>query len=298
MNDEIKTLPLFNQSYPHGSPAFINLIKMQVQQALDEDIGNGDLTALLIEETHQAEATIVSKDHAVLCGVDWVNTTFKKLDNNVKVDWLAKEADSIHPEQTLCKIKGSARALLSAERCALNFLQTLSAVATQTNQYAELIIGTGAKILDTRKTLPGLRLAQKYAVTVGGGYNQRLALYDAILIKENHISAAGSIAAALTKAQSLNTNASIQIEVESLDELKQSLDAGATNILLDDFTLDELKQAVKTNHILYQKQAILEASGNVELSTIQEISKTGVDYISSGALTHSVKALDYSLLIR
>ena len=291
--------PLFNQAYPRGSQAFIDLVNQNVALALAEDIGDGDLTASLIPALQQANATIISREDAVICGIDWVNACFKQLDSHINIKWLVNEGDKIAVDQLICEVSGNARALLTAERCALNFLQTLSAVATQTREYFDAITGTQAQILDTRKTLPGLRLAQKYAVTVGGGANQRLALYDGILIKENHIKAAGSIHAALSHAQNerknaKNKNLSIQIEVENLDELQQALDAGATSILLDNFTLADMREAVNINN----GRALLEASGNVNLETVRNIAETGVDRISIGSLTKNIRAIDLSMRIK
>ena len=286
--------PLFTQQYPHGSQAFNALVSANVALALEEDIGSGDLTAALIPSTQQAQATIISRENAVICGIDWVNACFKSLDKNIKILWRVIEGEKIASNQVLCEIAGNTRAILTAERCALNFLQTLSAVATQTREYVDAIAVTKAQILDTRKTLPGLRLAQKYAVTVGGGANQRLALYDGILIKENHIAAAGSIHAALEHASKLNKNASIQIEVENLDELQQALNAGATSILLDNFTISDMKNAVQLNN----GKALIEASGNVNLDTVLNIAKTGVDRISIGGLTKNIRAIDLSLRIK
>ncbi len=291
--------PLFTQQYPRGSEAFNALVNQNVSIALSEDIGSGDYTAMLIPASQQAVATIISRESAVICGIDWVNACFHQLDKNIKLKWLVVEGEKIAPNQLLCEISGNARALLSAERCALNFLQTLSAIATQTREYVEAIAGTKSQILDTRKTLPGLRLAQKYAVTVGGGANQRLALYDGILIKENHIAAAGSIHAALEHALKIDKNASnknisIQIEVENLDELQQALDAGATSILLDNFSIADMQEAV---HIT-NKRALLEASGNVNLSTVRKIAETGVDRISVGSLTKNIRAIDLSMRIK
>ena len=262
--------------------------------ALAEDIGTGDLTAALIPAAQQAQATIVSREKAIICGIDWVNACFKSLDENIDIKWRVNEGDKIASNQVLCEISGNARAILTAERCALNFLQTLSAVATQTREYVDAIADTKAQILDTRKTLPGLRLAQKYAVTVGGGANQRLALYDGILIKENHIAAAGSIHEALSHALQLNKNVSIQIEVENLDELQQALNAGATRILLDNFTISDMQAAVNMN----AGKALLEASGNVNLDTVRAIAETGVDRISIGSLTKNIRAIDLSLRIK
>lgn len=279
--------------YPRGSQQFSVLVNALVQHALTEDIGSGDLTASLVPEI-ETNATIISREKAIICGIDWVNACFTQIDKNIQIDWRVEEGQQVSPNQLLCEIKGNARALLSAERCALNFLQTLSAVATHTQQYVELVKGTKAQILDTRKTLPGLRLAQKYAVTVGGGFNQRIALYDGILIKENHIAAAGSIAAALQQAFALNTEASIQIEVESLTELNEALAAGATSILLDDFSLADMRTAVAISN----GKALLEASGNVNLDTVRQIAETGVDRISIGALTKNIQAIDLSMRIQ
>jgi nicotinate-nucleotide pyrophosphorylase (carboxylating) len=286
--------PLFTQNFPRGSAAFINLVNDQVRLALAEDIGGGDLTATLIPADKPASATIISRETAVICGLDWANACFLQLDPAMKIKWLVNEGEKISANQLLCEINGNARALLSAERCALNFLQLLSAVATQTRAFVFAVSGCKAEILDTRKTLPGLRLAQKYAVTVGGGTNQRLALYDGILIKENHIAAAGSIRAALEQATKLNANVSIQIEVENLDELQQALDAGATSILLDNFAISNLTQAVALN----QGRAKLEASGGVDLSSARAIALTGVDRISVGSITKNIRAIDLSLRIK
>lgn len=285
--------PLFTQTYPRHSAAFNTLVHSQVTQALAEDIGSGDVTAMLINASQTAKATIISRQEATICGIDWVNSCFRLLDADVQIDWQVAEGDSVITNQLLCTIQGRARALLTAERTALNFLQLLSAVASQTRLYVQLTLGTKAKILDTRKTLPGLRLAQKYAVTVGGGWNQRLALYDGILIKENHIAAAGSIKAALAHAQAACPKVPIQIEVETLDELEQALTAGAQNILLDNFSLDDTRKAVARN----QGQALLEASGNVHPETVRAIAETGVDRISIGAITKSICAIDLSMRI-
>lgn len=285
------TTPLFTKSYPRGSAAFNEIVQRDVTVALQEDIGTGDLTAALIPASQNAHATIISRENAVICGIDWVDACFHQLDQNIALKWLVNEGEKINPNQILCKLSGNTRAILTAERCALNFLQTLSAVATITREFVKSISCTKAQILDTRKTLPGLRLAQKYAVTVGSGKNQRLALYDGILIKENHIAAAGGIAAALSQAKQLNANVSIQIEVENLDEFSQALDAGATSILLDNFVISEMRDAVKMNG----GRAILEASGNVDLNTIRDIANTGIDNISIGGLTKNIRAIDLSL---
>ncbi len=269
------------------------MIATQVGAALAEDMGLGDLTAQLIAENRQAAARIVSRGRALLCGVDWCQQCFLQLDPNAQLTWHAQEGDWLAPDQVIVEIQGNARALLSAERTALNFLQTLSAVATHTRTYVDAIAGLPTKILDTRKTIPGMRLAQKYAVWLAGGANQRLALYDGILIKENHIAAAGSIAAVLQTAQALADSASVQIEVENLEELQQALAAGARSILLDNFTLAELAQAVMIN----QKRALLEASGNVDITNVRAIAETGVDRISIGALTKHIQAIDLSMRI-
>jgi len=297
--------PLFTQLYPRGSQAFNDLVNQNVACALAEDIGTGDLTAALIPAAQQAQATIISREHAVICGIDWVDACFHQLDKNIDLKWLVVEGEKIAANQLLCEISGNARALLSAERCALNFLQTLSAVASQTREYVDAIANTKAQILDTRKTLPGLRLAQKYAVAVGGGANQRLALYDGILIKENHIAAAESLAletnihAVIRHALKLgknasNKNISIQIEVENLDELQQALDADATSILLDNFSIADMQEAVRITN----RRALLEASGNVNLSTVRNIAETGVDRISVGSLTKNIRAIDLSMRIK
>lgn len=276
-------------------PAYLNaaIISQQVSLALTEDMGNGDLTAALIQAGTQASATIISREAAVICGCAWFAKCFAQLDADIQLEWLVKDGDQVTPNQPLVHIQGDARAMLSAERPALNFLQTLSAVATHTRRYVDAIAGLPTQILDTRKTLPGLRLAQKYAVLTGGGANQRLALYDGILIKENHIAAAGSIAAVLAAAFALKQTNNIQIEVENLDELQQALTAGATSILLDNFTLTDLREAVAIN----QKRALLEASGNVDLTTVRAIADTGVDRISIGALTKNIQAVDLSMRI-
>lgn len=263
-----------------------------VETALAEDIGAADLTAQLIPASNSARATVISREEAVLCGTAWFDECFRKLDEKVKIRWYAKDGDRITPTQILCEIRGNARALLSAERPALNFLQTLSATASNVRRYADAVDGTGAKIMDTRKTLPGLRLAQKYAVRCGGGINQRTGLYDGILIKENHIMAAGDIAAVLRQAaQIAPPGASVQIEVESLKELRLALDAGAKLILLDNFTLKRLREAVS----LTVKHAVLEASGGITLKNVRAIAETGVDRISIGSLTKDIKAVDLSM---
>jgi nicotinate-nucleotide pyrophosphorylase (carboxylating) len=289
-------MTLFNQHYPPNSEAFSRLVLKQVQAALEEDIGAGDLTASLVPATQRVTATIIARETAVICGIPWVQTCFNQIDTNVKINWQVVEGERVQANQVLCEITGPARALLTAERCALNFLQTLSATATETRKYVDAIAGTPSQILDTRKTIPNLRLAQKYAVTVGGGHNQRLALYDGILIKENHIAAAGSISAVLAQAFSLNSGKSIQIEVENMSQLKEALAAGATSILLDNFSTEQLTEAVQFNQ-QSGKRAVLEASGGIGLKNIREIALTGVDRISIGAITKNVQAIDLSMRV-
>lgn len=290
--------PLFTQQYPPDSPAFHALVEQDVKHAIAEDVGSGDLTASLVPADKQVQASIITRSDAVVCGIDWVNACFKQVDPSIKIKWLVNEGEKITANQLLCQINGHARGLLTAERCALNFLQLLSAVATETRKFVMAVSGTQAQILDTRKTIPGLRLAQKYAVTVGGGANQRLALYDGILIKENHIAAAGSIEAALQLAITQHPNTSIQIEVENIDQLKQALDAGAISILLDNFGLKDMKEAVDLNKSINLGRAKLEASGGVDLSSARAIALTGVDRISVGSLTKNIRAIDLSLRIK
>lgn len=256
-----------------------------------EGIASGDLTAQLVPQNQTISATIISREAAVICGIPWVDTCFDKIDSGTLITWKVKEGESVKPNQVLCQIKGNARSILTAERCALNFLQSLSATATITKHFVDAIKGTNAKILDTRKTIPGMRLAQKYAVTIGGGCNQRLGLYDGILIKENHIAAAGSIAQVLKEAGKINPNTSIQIEVENLQELSEALQAGAKLILLDNFDCKTLMESVKLN----AGRAILEASGGISIENVREIALTGVDRISIGSLTKNIAAIDLSL---
>jgi nicotinate-nucleotide pyrophosphorylase (carboxylating) len=269
-----------------------------VAAALAEDVGRGDLTASLIDPDVVVGAQIVAREPLVVCGEAWVDEVFRQLDDGIVVDWYIGDCGRADAGDVVCKLVGPAGAMLSGERTALNFLQTLSGTASTTAAYVEAIAGTGAKVLDTRKTIPGLRLAQKYAVTCGGGHNHRIGLFDAILIKENHIKAAGGIAAALGRAAASHDDVLIEIEVESHDELLEALDGGATRVLLDNFSLDELKQAVATNRAYGYVAAELEASGNVTLDTVRDIAATGVDYISIGALTKNVRAVDLSMLFR
>ena len=269
-----------------------------VRDALAEDIGRCDWTAMLVPADRSARARVTAKEAAVLCGQRWFDACMEALDPAAQVRWAAGEGQRVEAGTVVCEIEADARALLSAERPALNFLQLLSGVATVVRQYADAIAGAspnprGCAVLDTRKTLPGLRQAQKYAVRVGGGQNQRLALWDGILIKENHIAAAGGIAQALRSARALNAGVTIQVEVEDLEELQQALDAGAESVLLDDFTLEDMRRAVALN----QGRAVLEVSGSVDLGRIRDIAATGVDRISVGKLTKDVRAIDLSLRV-
>ncbi|PHV11049.1 carboxylating nicotinate-nucleotide diphosphorylase [Chitinimonas sp. BJB300] len=269
-----------------------HLIAQQVATALIEDIGRNDWTATLIAADRQGRATVLVREAAVVCGQPWFAECFRQVDAGVSIDWKVAEGSHVAANTVLCEIVGPARALLTAERSSLNFLQLLSAVATETYRYVAAIGGTSAKIHDTRKTLPGLRLAQKYAVKVGGGENQRIGLYDGILIKENHIAAAGGIAQALKAAfQLAPADVSIQIEVENLAELDQALIAGAKSVLLDNMSLVEMVEAVRRS----AGKAVLEASGGVDMRTVRAIAETGVDRISIGKLTKDIQAIDLSM---
>ena len=269
-----------------------------VAAALAEDIGSGDLTAALIDEDEIVGATIVAREPLVLAGHPWATEVFRQLDERVQADWYLEDGQNAEAGDVICKLVGPARALLSGERTALNFLQTLSATATTTASFVTAVKGTGARVLDTRKTLPGLRQAQKYAVRCGGGHNHRSGLYDAILIKENHIRSAGSITEALRRVQAAAAEVLVEVEVETLDELREALDAGAERILLDNFSIADLREAVAINAAYGYVGAELEASGNVSLETIREIAETGVDYISTGAVTKNIRAIDLSMLFR
>jgi nicotinate-nucleotide pyrophosphorylase (carboxylating) len=277
----------------YNSAKFKESIVEQVRLAILEDLGEKDYTAALIEDSTQAKANIIVREEALICGIPWVNECFIQISPNTKIDWLVQEGEYVKKNQVLCHIVGNARGMLSAERTALNFLQTLSATATLTHQYVHETSGTNARIMDTRKTIPGLRMAQKYAVFIGGGLNQRVGLYDGILIKENHIAAAGGVGAAMNAAKILTKNKPlpIQIEVEDLMQLEMAIQAGAKLILLDNFNVQSLKEAVR----ITQKRAILEASGGIALSNIKEIASTGVDRISIGSLTKHIKAIDLSM---
>jgi nicotinate-nucleotide pyrophosphorylase (carboxylating) len=269
------------------------IIARQVQAALSEDVGPGDATAALVPSQQQDRAHIVAREPAVLCGTQWVTETFRQLDASIRLDWQATDGERIAADQVLLRIAGAARPILTGERTALNFLQTLSATATASSRYVEAVAGTGCRILDTRKTLPGLRLAQKYATRCGGAQNHRLGLHDMVLIKENHIIAAGSIATAIAAARR-HTTMPVEVEVESLAEFDQALAAGADIILLDELSLDDMRTAVQKNRERGSK-AKLEASGSVTLATVRDIALTGVDYISIGGITKHVQAVDLSM---
>ena len=259
--------------------------------ALAEDVGDGDLTTALIPEDAQAEAAVISREHAVLCGAAWFDAVFRQLDPRIHIEWRAADGDRVEPDQLLCTLHGPARALLTGERTALNFLQALSGTATLARRYADAVAGTGATILDTRKTLPGLRLAQKYAVRCGGCQNHRIGLFDAVLIKENHIMAAGSISNAIVAARRLHPGVTVEVEVENLTELEEALAARPDIVMLDNFELATLAEAVR----ITAKRVKLEASGNVNFDTVRAIAETGVDYISIGGLTKDVRAVDLSM---
>ncbi|MFZ1326647.1 MAG: carboxylating nicotinate-nucleotide diphosphorylase [Candidatus Contendobacter sp.] len=262
-----------------------------VALALAEDIGSGDLTAALIPAQAQAEATVISRETAVLCGVAWFDAVFRQLDSSIQVQWQASDGQRVVPNQLLCTVRGPARALLTGERTALNFLQSLSGTATLARRYADLVADTGATILDTRKTVPGLRLAQKYAVRCGGCQNHRVGLFDAVLIKENHIMAAGSITNAILMSRRLHPRVKVEVEVENLAQLQEALAARPDIVMLDNFNLANLAEAVR----LTARQLKLEASGNVNFDTVRAIAETGVDYISIGGLTKDVRAVDLSM---
>jgi nicotinate-nucleotide pyrophosphorylase (carboxylating) len=265
----------------------------QVARALEEDIGSGDVTATLVPADRAARANVVAKEAAVLCGRPWFDAVFAQLNSEVRIDWHAAEGAEISAGQLLCTLEGQARAILTGERTALNFLQTLSATATAAKRYVAAIAGTGCQILDTRKTIPGLRTAQKYATRVGGARNHRLGLHDAVLIKENHIAAAGSIAAAIASARA-TTQVTVEVEVENLDELRQALEARPDMVLLDDFSLDELRAAVALNRE-HGSPVKLEASGGIHLNNVRDVALTGVDFLSVGSITKSVRAVDLSM---
>jgi nicotinate-nucleotide pyrophosphorylase (carboxylating) len=265
---------------------------LEIAAFLAEDVGSGDLTANIIPATTQATATVITREPAVLCGQAWFTAVFKQLSQDIDIEWLYQDSDTLNTNTLICRLKGPARALLTGERTALNLLQTLSATASSARRYADAVSGSGCKILDTRKTLPGLRLAQKYAVKCGGGFNHRIGLFDAILIKENHIIAAGSIGQAVALARA-SSQASIEVEVENLQEFRDALAAKPERIMLDNFSIAETVLAVQQG----KGKVELEASGNITLQTIKQIAETGVDYISIGDLTKNVQAIDLSMRI-
>lgn len=273
---------------------FYQMIINQVANSLDEDVGSGDISAELIDQSTLLDTELLVREDAVLCGRPWFDEVFRQCDDAVKVNWLATDGDSVKAGQVICEISGNARAILTAERSALNFLQTLSATATETRRYTDLISDSECRILDTRKTIPQLRHAQKYAVICGGGNNHRIGLFDAYLIKENHLAACGSIALAVTKARQMNPQKLIEVEVENLGQLEQAIDAGVNRALLDNFSLSQIEQAVSIN----QKRIELEASGNIDEQSLRDIADTGVDFVSIGALTKHIRAIDFSLRYR
>lgn len=268
-------------------------LKHTVAFAIEEDVRDGDITAALIPANNTASAKVITREPATVCGVEWVNEVFRQIDPAVKVTWQVQDGDQVRPDQTLFELEGNARSLLTGERCALNFLQTLSGTATVCRQYADMVAGTGVKLLDTRKTLPGLRTAQKYAVTCGGCHNHRVGLYDAYLIKENHIAACGGVKEAVATARNQAPGKPVEIEVENFVELQLALEAGADIIMLDDFSIANMRKAVE----MTDGRAKLEASGGVTDETLREIAETGVDYISIGGLTKHCRALDLSMRV-
>lgn len=271
----------------------VQTIQQQVERALAEDVGSGDVTAALLPLQAMATARVICRQPAVIAGQAWFDEVFRQLDNAIHIGWHVNDGDRVEAEQLLCELHGPARALLTAERTALNFLQTLSATATCVRQYVDCITGTSARVLDTRKTVPGLRLAQKYAVRCGGGSNHRIGLYDMVLIKENHITAAGSILNAVNTARRLSPQLEVEVEVETLEQLEQALEAGVERVLLDNMSIKTLEQAVSLN----SGRAMLEASGGITLENIRNIAETGVDFISIGALTKDIQAVDLSMRI-
>jgi nicotinate-nucleotide pyrophosphorylase (carboxylating) len=270
-------------------------IARTVTTALEEDVGGGDLTAQLIPADRLSNATVITREDATLCGRAWFDEVFRQVDGRVRVTWKAADGDRVRANELLCELSGPSRALLTGERTALNFLQSLSGTATETSRYVAAVSGTHCRVLDTRKTIPGLRLAQKYAVRCGGGTNHRIGLFDAILVKENHIAAAGSIAAAVLEARRLNSQVMLEVEVENLDQLQQALDAKVDRILLDNFSTDDMKNAVRITRAHPNQGIALEASGNMSLPTLRAVAETGVDFISVGGLTKHVRAVDLSM---
>jgi len=270
------------------------IIARQVAAALAEDLGSGDVTAALVPASQQVRAQILAREPAVLCGIDWADATFKQLDAAIRLEWMVRDGDRLAADMPVVRLSGPARPILTGERTALNFLQTLSGTATAAARYVEAVAGTGCRILDTRKTLPGLRLAQKYATRCGGAQNHRLGLYDMVLIKENHIIAAGSIGGAVATARRMSPGLPVEVEVETLAEFDQAREAGADIILLDELSLDDMREAVKRNRARGPK-AKLEASGSINMSTVRDVALTGVDFISIGGITKHVQAVDLSM---
>ncbi len=284
---------MFHQDAPAYHQKLAEEIRDAAARLLAEDVGPGDITAQLIPAGASARARVITREACVLCGVAWVDELFRRLDATVTLQWKAADGDRLEAGQAFLELAGSARSLLTGERAALNLLQTLSATATRTRHYVDLIGDTGVRLLDTRKTLPGMRLAQKYAVGCGGGHNHRIGLWDAFLIKENHIAACGGIEAAVREARNIARELPVEVEVETFAELDQALSAGADIVMLDNFSLDDMREAVRRS----AGRATLEASGNVDEGTLRAIAETGVDCISSGALTKDVKAIDLSMRI-
>lgn len=276
-----------------GNGVLDSVIASNVDMALAEDVGTGDLTASLLPEEEMVSGHLIVREESVLCGIPWFEAVMSRLDSRIKMEWLYREGDLMQADSEVCRLSGPVRAVLTGERTAMNFLQLLSGVATATREYVRLVEGTNAKIYDTRKTVPGMRLAQKYAVRIGGGENQRLALYDAILIKENHIAAAGGIPEALARAFR-KEGVPVQIEVETIAQLQEALAAGAQSVLLDNFSLENMREAVRITRD-FGTGAVLEASGGINRQTIRAIAETGVDRISIGELTKNIRAVDYSL---
>lgn len=279
------------------SPELIAHVSASVRGALAEDVGSGDLTAALVPAEQRADATIITRDAAVICGQPWVKEVFRQLDPAVRIDWRIGEGGDASPNEALCELTGPARPLLTGERTVLNFLQTLSAVASATRACVEAVAGTKTRILDTRKTIPGLRLAQKYAVRIGGGTNHRIGLYDGILVKENHIVAAGGITAAVSRARGQGTTVLLEVEVETLAQAEEAMAAGADRLLLDNFDIATMREAVALRDRL-SPQTTLEASGGIHFETLRPVAETGVDFISIGALTKNIRAVDLSMRFR
>lgn len=275
------------------SAALKSDIERSVARALAEDIGSGDITAQLIPADRQAQAKIITREEAVICGQPWVEAVYRQLDASLKVRWLVSEGADTSPDQAVCELQGNARSLLTGERTALNFLQTLSGTATTARQYANLVKGTGIKVLDTRKTLPGLRLAQKYAVRVGGCHNHRIGLYDAFLIKENHIAACGGIAKSIAAARQIAPDKPVEVEVENLEEFREALTAGADIVMLDNFSRADIEVAIG----LKRGKVKLEISGNLDQENIRNLALKGIDFLSSGSLTKHCRAIDFSMQI-